>query len=74
MGKGVLFQQSKINTVDIAKIVVSVLKINEEMGQVRDRLTSIEVNLQWVKWFVLTSAGALIVGLINLILFVKNNM
>lgn len=58
--------QANLNSLDIAKIAVSIEKINSEMGCIRDRLTSMEVNMGWVKWFVLTSAGALIMGIVNL--------
>ena len=54
------FTQDKINTFDIAKLIVSVDKINSEMGQVRDRLTSVEVNIKWIKWFVMFNTVALV--------------
>ena len=45
--------------------------LNEEMGGVRERLTSIEANLEWQRWMIRTSAGAaigsLIAGVVNLI-------
>ena len=45
--------------------------LNEEMGQVRDRLTKIETNLDWLMkyfWIIATSSiGALVTGVITLI-------
>jgi len=57
--------QERINTLDIAKIVVSVEKINSEMGNVRDRVTTIETNITWIKWFVMFNTVALVGLVIN---------
>jgi len=73
----------------LIRMEVHLEKANQEMGFIRDRITSIEafvktlagvpdrivsleVNFSWIKWFVITSAGALIVGLVNLFLIVKS--
>ena len=58
---------SKINTLDIAKIVISIDKINSEMGVFRDRLTSVEVNLKWIKWIVMSTLLGVLGLLVNLI-------
>ena len=58
----------------INKIEIHLEKINQEMGFVRDRLATIEADMKWIRWFVITSAGALIVGVVNLILFMKNGV
>lgn len=48
---------------DMASLTASYNKINEEMGAVRDRMTKLETNYQWVKWLsVLIASG--VIGLV----------
>ena len=65
--KTVVDEKIAINTIDIAKIVISVEKMNSEMGQIRDRLTAVEVNTKWVKWFVMGNTLALLGLVLNVL-------
>ena len=65
--KTVVDEKIDINTIDIAKIVISVEKMNSETGQIRDRLTAVEVNTKWVKWFVMGNTLALLGLVLNVL-------
>ena len=65
--KTVVDEKIAINTIDIAKIVISVEKMNSETGQIRDRLTAVEVNTKWVKWFVMGNTLALLGLVLNVL-------
>ncbi len=60
--------QNKMQDKRLDGIEKSIKVINHELGEILTRLTSLEVNMGWLKWIGVTSAGSLIVGVINLML------
>jgi len=60
--------QNKMQDKRLDNIEKSVKVINHEMGDMVARVTGIEANMAWLKWIGLTSAGSLIVGVINMMM------